>query len=140
MNYNNEKYALLEFGLVEQLYYDLDGEIVRDGGNSKVFNKGEDGNWYLFHHEFISNIWSEVKSKIIKFGNSKEELLKVYKESQNEQWKLDGNCELCRRKNYCKTQCSMSKKNVDRTIHNAVMNTFFKGIPQDILDSMKKYR
>lgn len=75
LNYNNEKYALLECGVVEPLYYNLKGEIVRGGGNSRVFNRGEDGGWYLFHHEFVGNFWTEVKSRIVKFGNSKEELL-----------------------------------------------------------------
>lgn len=59
---------------------------------------------------------------------------------RNEQWKLDGNCKLCRRKNYCKTQCSKSKKSEQNAIRNALINTFFRGIPQDVLDSMEEYR
>ena len=77
MNYNNEKFALLESGIVEPLYYDLKGEIVRDSGNSRLFKTIENGNWYLFYHGFVGNHWCEVKSKIIRFGNSIEELLKL---------------------------------------------------------------
>lgn len=34
----------------------------------------------------------------------------------NEQWKTDGNCSICRRKPYCKKACSAHKKSLQREI------------------------
>lgn len=34
----------------------------------------------------------------------------------NEQWLSDGECNECRRKNYCKTECRANKKRVVKTV------------------------
>ena len=39
---------------------------------------------------------------------------------RNEQWKLQGDCSLCRRKNYCKSECAASKAYVKRACYSAV--------------------
>ncbi len=35
-------------------------------------------------------------------------------------WKLDGNCENCRRKNYCSKPCTLNKRRSSMIMHNAV--------------------
>lgn len=37
-------------------------------------------------------------------------------------WKIDGNCEICRRKNYCKTECKKHVIREERKAYNAVMS------------------
>lgn len=37
-----------------------------------------------------------------------------------EQWKLNGNCEKCRRKEYCHTACAAQKRRKERAMKNAV--------------------
>lgn len=44
------------------------------------------------------------------------------KPEKNEQWLLDGKCSICRRKNYCNTQCTKSKHRQNALIHGAVFN------------------
>lgn len=78
MNYNNEKYALLENGYIEPLYYNLNKEIKRGNDNSRLFYKDEKGNWYLTYNAFCGNYITECKRKIIKFGNTIEDLLKQF--------------------------------------------------------------
>lgn len=39
----------------------------------------------------------------------------------NEQWKHGGICHLCRRKSYCKNECSERKKNVVRRFRYGVI-------------------
>lgn len=41
----------------------------------------------------------------------------------NEQWKSDGKCLICRRKSYCKKACSASKKAFQRDIMKAFART-----------------
>lgn len=36
-------------------------------------------------------------------------------------WLIDGNCEVCRRNNYCKTECKKHRVNRKRSIYNALM-------------------
>ena len=43
--------------------------------------------------------------------------------ADNEQWKSDGNCSICRRKTYCKKACSASKKAVQRDVMRAFART-----------------
>lgn len=45
------------------------------------------------------------------------------KPEKNEQWLLDGKCSVCRRKNYCSTKCTKSKRRHDALIHRAVFDT-----------------
>lgn len=35
-------------------------------------------------------------------------------------WKIDGNCENCRRKNYCSKPCTLNKRRREMIMHNAV--------------------
>lgn len=46
---------------------------------------------------------------------------------KNEQWKLSGNCEKCRRNNYCSTPC---------TRHTRRINSEFNGLVVDIMNKM----
>lgn len=41
----------------------------------------------------------------------------------NEQWKSDGDCSLCRRKSYCKKECSAHNKRFRREIGRAFAST-----------------
>lgn len=46
---------------------------------------------------------------------------------ENEQWKLNGNCEKCRRNNYCSTPC---------THYNRRIRAEFKGLVADTMNKM----
>lgn len=35
-------------------------------------------------------------------------------------WKIDGNCNNCRRKNYCSKSCTLSKRRKDMVISQAI--------------------
>ena len=48
-------------------------------------------------------------------------------------WLIDGNCENCRRNNYCKKACTKAKRRRTNIIHNAVMQA--TGMDK-ILDAM----
>lgn len=37
-------------------------------------------------------------------------------------WLIDGNCEVCRRKNYCKKECKLHRVNWKRSLYNAVLS------------------
>lgn len=53
---------------------------------------------------------------------------KIMKQIQeNEQWKLNGNCEKCRRNNYCSTPC---------THYNRRIRAEFKGLVADTMNKM----
>ena len=41
---------------------------------------------------------------------------------KNEQWKLDGKCSICRRKDYCSKPCTRAKRAEESFIHSAVRN------------------
>ena len=38
----------------------------------------------------------------------------------NEQWKADGDCQKCRRRKYCKTECRASREHTSRLIRQIV--------------------
>ncbi len=38
----------------------------------------------------------------------------------NERWLSDGDCSKCRRKNYCQTACTRSKRALESFIRNAI--------------------
>lgn len=46
---------------------------------------------------------------------------------ENEQWKLSGNCEKCRRNNYCSKSC---------TRHNRRIKSEFNGLVADMMNKM----
>ena len=39
---------------------------------------------------------------------------------ENEQWKLEGKCSICRRNNYCSKPCSKNKRRTHAIIRNSV--------------------
>ena len=39
---------------------------------------------------------------------------------QSEQWLLDGYCDECRRRNYCKRSCTRKKRRVNGMIHESI--------------------
>ncbi len=42
---------------------------------------------------------------------------------RNEQWKLDGDCSTCRRKNYCSKTCTAADKRERREMQVLITNT-----------------
>ena len=40
---------------------------------------------------------------------------------ENEQWKLDGECQKCSRLNYCNKPCTISKRRTDAEIKQAIV-------------------
>lgn len=64
---NFKKYALLEDGTIEPLYYDND-ELRRV--------EQENGAYYLYHDVFKGSCIAYYRHKIIKEADTKEELLK----------------------------------------------------------------
>ena len=67
MKHENKKYALLEDGMVECLYY--------SNGEARCFYQDEDGQWYLDHDVWRGNVVGLQRSKIVKFGSSEKNLL-----------------------------------------------------------------
>lgn len=65
---NFKKYALLENGTIEPLYYS-NGELRR-------IEQERDGTYHLYHDVFYGNIIAYCDHKIIKEADTKEELLK----------------------------------------------------------------
>lgn len=45
----------------------------------------------------------------------------------SEQWKLKGQCSICRRKSYCKKQCKANKETFNTELKNAVIEKLFRG-------------
>lgn len=45
--------------------------------------------------------------------------------NENEQWQLEGKCDLCRRKNYCKKDCTKKKKRIEKEINSIIMDKLF---------------
>ena len=41
---------------------------------------------------------------------------------RSEQWNLDGDCSLCRRKDYCSKPCTRNKRSTQAMIHSLVAN------------------
>lgn len=56
---------------------------------------------------------------------------------ENEQWKLNGNCEKCRRSNYCSTPCTRHKRRIRAEFKDLVADTMNKmtgGVMREIID------
>ena len=54
--------------------------------------------------------------------------------NNSEQWKLDGNCDICRRNNYCSKPCTIAKKKSNKELYNFVASAMFAsfiGRPDD---------
>ena len=41
---------------------------------------------------------------------------------KNEQWKLDGKCPICRRKDYCSKPCTRAKRARENFVRGAIMD------------------
>lgn len=39
---------------------------------------------------------------------------------KTEQWKLDGDCSLCRRKNYCSNRCTRNKRKSEMLVRSLI--------------------
>lgn len=76
----------------------------------------------------ISSIISKRQIKFDFFGREVKGIMDIMEQIQeNEQWKLNGNCEKCRRNNYCSTPC---------THHNRRIRAEFKGLVADTMNKM----
>lgn len=42
--------------------------------------------------------------------------------ADNERWLTDGDCKMCRRKDYCSKACGASKRRMQRQVHEAMNN------------------
>ena len=42
--------------------------------------------------------------------------------NNSEQWKLEGNCDICRRNNYCSKPCTIAKRKDTKILHDLVVN------------------
>ena len=50
-------------------------------------------------------------------------------QNDSDQWKGDGDCDRCRRKEYCKTECKAHRKHVKEiqdALFNQIMNGFMR--------------
>lgn len=66
--------------------------------------------------------------KVDFFGREVKGIMDIMEQIQeNEQWKLNGNCEKCRRNNYCSTPC---------THYNRRIRAEFKGLVADTMNKM----
>lgn len=64
-------------------------------------------------------------------------MMSMNKIPENEQWKLIGDCDKCRRKNYCKTKCTINKKRTKAYVRDLVydaMNIVTDGVYGRIMD------
>ena len=48
----------------------------------------------------------------------------------SEQWKLKGQCSICRRKSYCKKQCKANKETFTAELKETVIGKLFGGTRQ----------
>lgn len=58
---------------------------------------------------------------------------------ENEQWKLRGDCSVCRRNKYCKKGCTLAKRRQKEEVHNLVfgaINEATGGAFGKIMDSL----
>ena len=44
----------------------------------------------------------------------------------SEQWKLNGDCEVCRKRNYCQKDCSKRKEYIEQLAQQTISNMFLK--------------
>lgn len=53
----------------------------------------------------------------------------INKKNLSEQWNLSGNCDLCRRKNYCRKRCKVASRRADKflssAVHAAMVDTLY---------------
>lgn len=56
---------------------------------------------------------------------------------ENEQWKLNGNCEKCRRNNYCSKPCTHRNRRIRSEFKGLVADTMNKmtgGVMREVID------
>lgn len=59
---------------------------------------------------------------------------------ETDQWKLNGNCDKCRRKEYCSTICG-AKKRHNRALLNRISNAIIDStMPEPFASHAKKWR
>ena len=47
---------------------------------------------------------------------------------KSEQWKLDGNCDICRRNKYCSKPCTLAKRKSNIELKKSVATAMFASI------------
>lgn len=47
---------------------------------------------------------------------------------ENEQWRLNGNCDICKRKKYCTKGCKINREKKEQLLDALVREAFFKRI------------
>lgn len=57
----------------------------------------------------------------------------------NEQWKSDGDCYICRRKEYCRKTCAANRKAVHRAINEAISNCTNKVVGASYIGIEKEF-
>lgn len=58
---------------------------------------------------------------------------------ETEQWKLNGNCNKCRRAEFCHKSCTARKKATERLLRRAKEAIIDSRIPEPFASNMKKY-
>jgi hypothetical protein len=75
---------------------------------------------------------------IVKFDFFGREVKGIMEQIQeNEQWKLNGNCEKCRRNNYCSKPCTHHKRRIRAEYKGLVadaMNKMTGGVMREVID------
>ena len=63
-------------------------------------------------------------------------LEEIPKDMLNDQWKRGGICAMCRRKDYCKTQCSANRDYASTRIQEYIRRKFGISVPRDRMKKM----
>lgn len=68
----------------------------------------------------------ELLEEVLHLQN--EEIIQQVNEEDNksEQWLLDGDCSVCRRKNYCSKDCNARIKAFEKNVSNSIGSIFLK--------------
>lgn len=59
--------------------------------------------------------------------------------SETEQWKLNGDCDKCRRAEFCRKNCTAKKKANARLLRRATEAIIDRSIPDPFASNMKKF-
>ena len=58
--------------------------------------------------------------------------------NNSEQWKLEGNCDICRRSNYCSKPCTVAKKKSNKELYNHVASAMFASLAGRLDEEIKE--
>lgn len=58
---------------------------------------------------------------------------------ETEQWKLNGDCDKCRRSEFCRKSCTAKKKVNARLMQRVKEEIIDRSIPEPFASNMKKY-